>query len=363
MKNNLGKVLTILILVWLDLSAKEYTWSAFISKDKAYVNEAVYLKYVCEFDSTNELHVIEFNPVGVYKDYVIHLLSEKEKIVNDKRVNEFEYIAFLKRSGLIEFNFDVMMKKTNKDSIENTVLGRDNADYEQFSKTLIKQTPLSINVFENKLDLVGNYSFSIKKDDFKVKAYEPYHFEILIQGNGNLDHLKVLDLNISGAKVFSSKAKKNYSLTKEGYQGSWSQKFAVVSQKNFVFPQITYEYFDPKDAKRKIFVHKAFEIETVPLYKQEDLLDTIEEVPFIFKKEYLYYILSFVFGFLVAKIDLRKKVIIKNNNNFKKKVQMCKNMEELLLLLIITDASHYSDIIKKIESKELSLSQAKKLLK
>jgi hypothetical protein len=362
-KKNLGKIVLFLILIVINIDAsEEYRWSASIDKKEAYINEAVHLHYSCEFNSRDELHVIEFNPVGKYKDYDIHLLSEIEKIENGKRVNEFEFVAFLKTSGYIEFEFDVLMKKTNQDSIENTVLGRDNAGYEQFSKKLIKQKKLSLNVLPNDIKLVGDFNFSIKKDKPSVNAYEPYHFEIIIDGVGNLDKLEMIDLNITNAKVFTSKPKKEYTLTKDGYKGLWSQKFAIVASKNFQFPPIKYIYFSPSTKKQKEFEVKAFDVEVKELYKKDELLDKKDTSELVFKQEYLYYVLVFVLGFLLGKIKIKKEKTKHVDMDFKNKVDRCKSLDELLMLLVIKDSSKFCDIIDKIEKEQLGLAEAKKMV-
>ncbi len=363
MKSNLGK-LVLYLLVFLNLEANEYVWSASINKEKAYVNQAVHLHYSCKFKDKDELHVIEFNPVGKYKDYDIYLLSESESIVDSKRVNDFEFVAFLKKSGHIDFEFDVLMKKTNQDSIENTVLGRDNAGYEEFTKKWIKQKKLSLEVLKTDAELVGEFSFEVKKDKPNVDAYEPYHFEIIIKGVGNFEHLKPVDLNISGAKVFSSKPKKNYKITKDGFKGEWSQKFAVVSDENFTFPKISYIHFEPNTKLTKEFVSEAFDVGVKQLYKKDELLDK-EEVSqhSYFGMQHIYYFLFFVFGFLVGRVKLKKNSKKNANIEFEHKVNNLKNIDELLMFLVINDAKKYANIIKKIESKQIGLSEAKRLIK
>lgn len=362
MKKNLGNIV-LLLLIFINLDAsQEYIWSASINKKEVYLNEAVHLHYSCQFNSKDELHVIEFDPVGKYKDYDIYLLSERESIINGKRVNDFEFIAFLKTSGHVDFEFDVLMKKTNQDSIENTVLGRDNAGYEQFSKRLIKQKKLSVEVLPNDIALVGGFNFKIKKDKPSIDAYKPYHFEITIEGIGNLDQLKPLDLNISGAKVFSTEPKKNYEINDGGFKGSWSQKFAVVSSESFKFPQIKYEYFDANLKQVKVYKSKPFEVEVRKLYKKEDLLDKKEEKSSFFKIEYLYYLLVFIFGFLVGKIKFKKTVPEKSDEIFKSKIDKCKNLDELLTILVINNSKKYAYIIEKIESKQIGLKEAKKIV-
>jgi hypothetical protein len=358
-KKNLGRIILSLLLLLISLDAQEYIWSASINKKNAYVGEAVHLHYRCQFNAIDELHVIEFNPVGKYKDFDIYLLSESEKIIDGKRVNDFEFVAFLKNSGLVEFNFDVLMKKTNQDSINNTVLGRDNAEFAQFSKRLIKQKKISIEVLPNNTKLVGNFKFKVKKDKPIVDAYEPYHLELIIEGVGNLNVLETQDINILDAKVFTTKPKVNYALTKSGYKGVWSQKFAVVSGGDFEFEKIGYKYFQSSSKKVKTHTIKPFKVRVNKLYKKEDLLDEKDEPKELFKIEYLYYFLIFLAGFVVGKLKFTKTKTKKVDDEFSRKIKKSNNIEELLMLLIVRNSSKYCDIIKKLESKELSLKQAK----
>jgi hypothetical protein len=362
MKSNLGKLIISLILVFTSLNAQEYKWSASINKKNAYVGEAVHLHYRCKFNLIDELHVIEFNPVGKYKDFDIYLLSESEKIIDSKRVNDFEFVAFLKNSGKIEFNFDVLMKKTNQDSIDNTVLGRDNAEFAQFSKRLIKQEKLSIEVLPNDTKLVGDFKFKVKKDKPVVNAYEPYHFELIIEGVGNLNKLEAQDVNIQDAKVFTTEPKEDYILTKNGYKGVWSQKFAVVSNNDFEFSKIEYEYFSSKSGSVENYVVEPFKVQVKELYKRKGLIDKTDNKKEFFKAEYLYYFLIFLTGFVVGKIKFQKTKIKKVDEEFSDKVKKCKNIDELLVLLLIRNSSKYCDIIKKLELKKLSLKEAKNIL-
>ena len=85
MKRNLGKVFLIL-LFFTDLLASEYIWKVSSSKSQAYVNEGIYLKYVCEFSDRAELYAIDFNPVTNNDRYTIIMLSEGERIINSKTI-------------------------------------------------------------------------------------------------------------------------------------------------------------------------------------------------------------------------------------------------------------------------------------
>jgi len=363
MRNNLGRViLSIFILLHINLFASTYKWSVEANKKTAYTNEAIYLKYICEYSDNGELYNIEFNPVTDNEKYTIELLSESEKIVEGKKVNSFEFVAFVKEDGQIEFAFDTTMKKTNKDSIQNTVLGRDNADYEEFSQRIIRQDSINIDVKKSSTDLVGEFTLEVVKDKEDLKAYQPYHLEIKLSGSGNFKALKPIEFNIEGVKVFSQKVIKKIKLTKSGYRGSWSQKFAFVSEKNFKIPKLKIEYFNLKDKVKKILVINGSDIKVAKAYKKEELLDAKEE-KFELNYDFLYYILTFTAGFLFAKIRFKNVKEQKiNENSFKVKIEGVKSLEELMIVLALEDAKKYEKLIIKIENGEmLSLKDAKQL--
>lgn len=364
MRKNLGKFLVLfLLLINLDLLASRYEWNATINKTSAFVNEAVLLEYICRFDDKSELYSIDFNPVGEYENYTIKLLTQQEFIIDGKRVNKFAYIASMKRSGRVVFDFDVVMKKTNKASIENTVLGRDNGQYEEFTSKYLRQKSLEIDVKRSEADLVGKFDLEVKESSSEIKAYEPYNLEFIIRGIGNFEKIKPIAFNIEGVKVFSQKQLLESSLKEDGEHGVWSQKFAFVSEKSFVVPELRFEYFDIEKSSKGVLRFKGAKVEVAPAYKKTELLDEDERY-FEFKAEYLYYLLTFLLGFVLAKIEFTKKKKDKSKEDiFCKKIQNTKSLEELSMLLALKNPKAYEQTLLAIEKGELiSLKVAQKLI-
>lgn len=365
MRKNLGRIfLTLFISLNSSLFASAYTWSATLSKTDAYLHEAVHLKYVCSFSNASELYAIEFNPSGEYEKFTIKNLSQSEQIIDGKRVNSYEFVAFAKEVGEIEFAFEAVMKKTTKESIENTVLGRDNVQKEDFTKEPFKQKILKVTVKETNTPLVGTFSIEEKKREPKVKAYEPYHTEVIIKGVGNFDALKPLEFNIDGVKVFAGEALKEYVLKDDGLHGTWSQKFAFVAESDFTIPNIDIEYFDPKEAAAATLSLDATDVSVEAGFSKDELLDEEPKKSFEFDYGYLYYLLAFAAGFLVAKIKIAKKAHdLSPDEEFGKKVEEAKSLDELMILLVLRDAKRYEKIIFEIETKKItSLKSAKRLI-
>ena len=338
------------------LSALDYEWSASISKKTALVNEAVYLKYVCSFNQDEELYTIDFSPAISTDKYDLVLLKESR--------NSYEFVLFVKQAGDLEFSFDTVMKKTTLDSIAEMTGGLDNEKAKDgFVSEYIKQKKLSLHVEPSNTKLIGDFSLNIKKDETKIKAFSPYHFEVIIEGIGNIEDLNALILDIKNVKTFTKKPSVKMTLTKNGYSGVWSQKFALVSENSFEIPKFSIKYYDLKSKSIKELNSKKVNIEVSPGYQKEKLLD-MEEKQSVFNYKYLFFILALIFGFGVGKIKFKKaKVLNKKEILFNEKVQKTKSLDEFLILLILQNNSKYLNIISQIEQEKItSLKEAKKLV-
>lgn len=364
MKNSLGRVFLIfLVFLHVEFFASSYEWSVKSNKKTAFVNEPIYLTYVCTFSDRAGLYAIEFNPDAESDDFTLNILSESKKIVDGKRVNSYEFVVFAKRAKVIDFKFEAIMKMTTRESIENTVIGRDNVEKEDFTLKKIRLEPLKVDVKPSGRELVGNFIIEVKKDRPQVKAYEPYHLEIAISGRGNFDAVKPIEFNIEGVNVFAEKAMQNIELTKDGYSGRLSQKFAFVGSGNFRIPELKIEYFDLEKKRPESLTLSEIDVQVEKAYVKEELLDKPES-NFKIDYNYFYYALIFISGFLFGRIRLKKTKIAKNGDElFKQKTDEAKSLKELMIILALKDAKKYEQLISEIESKKLtSLGDAKKLL-
>lgn len=364
MKNDLGRLLLIFLALIVESFASTYEWKVAVNKQTAFVNEAIHLTYICEFSDRGELYVIGFNPTADNEEYNLHILSENEKIVDNKRVNSYEFVVFAKKAKELTLQFNAIMKKTTKESIENTVIGRDNVQKEDFTSKRVVLKPVTIDVREGESDLVGEFSAEVKKEKQQVKAYEPFHMQVSVKGVGNIGSIKPIEFKIDGVKIFAEDVIQNTQLTKDGYSGEWAQKFAFVANKDFVIPKVEIKYFDLKKKRVESLVLDATKVEVTKGYEREALLDDVDEGKFEINYSYIYYFLIFIAGFLFGKIKLKKKNIAKNRDElFKQKIDEVKSLNELMVVLTVKDFKKFEKIIYKIEKKELtSLKHAKKML-
>ncbi|MBW6489454.1 hypothetical protein [Sulfurimonas sp.] len=366
MKKNLGRVILVLsIFLHVEIFASTYTWSAYANKTTAYVNEAVHLKYICKFDDGAQLVSIEFKPAGEYEKYLLKNLRESESIVDGKKISIYEFVLFAKVAGRVELEFETVMKQTTRDAIEEMVIGRDNVKKEESVKKVLKQELLTLEVKETNNSLSGEFDIEVKKNEPRVKAYEPYHMQILIKGAGNFSAVKPIELKIEGVKVFAGDVVANYNLSKDGERGEWSQKFAFVSEKDFTIPDINIEYFNLISQKIESLGVDAINVKVEGGFSKEELLDEAEQESFKFDYSYLNYMLVFIVGFLCAKIKIKKSTASKDKKEiFHQKIDEAKSLDELMIILVLSGEKRYEKIIFEIESKKLtSLKSAKKISK
>ena len=362
MRKSLGSFLLLTILLTFSLEASTYKWSSFVNKKKAYVGESIYLKYLCEFDDNGELYIIDFNPRG--NDlYEIVLLSKDEKIKNGKRINTYEYIVQIKSAQDLSFVFQATMKETLLDSIvNNTTSHYDDTKFDSIHKTtIVKMDKIAVDILDTPKELLGDLTLSVSKDEKKVKAYEPYHLDITYTGAGNFDAIKKFTFDLENVKIFTQEPIKNITVNQNGYEGSWTQKFAFVSDKDFSIPAKSVEYFNTLSGKIEVLKMDAIDVKVEAAYKKTALLDEVEEV-YSFDAQYLYYAISLVAGFLVGKIKFRPKSINTENEELIGKIKETKSFDELSILLILRDEKKFTSILEGIDSNIFtSLIQAKKM--
>ena len=361
MKKSLGSFL-VLLLFCLNLQASEYKWTSYTTKEKAYVGESVYVKYVCEFDDIAQLYIIDFEPT-TNELYEVVLLSKDEKLHNGKRINTYEYMLKLKKAQEIELDFQATMKKTSLDSIvENTTNHYDDTKFDSIhEKTIVKMKKIRLNVLDTSKKLLGEFALEVNYDKTNVKAFEPYHLDITLKGQGNFDAMKDIEFSIDNVKIFAQKPIKNIKLDKDGYKGSWTQKFAFVSVEDFSIASQNIEYFDTKEEKMKILKIEQIDVKVHAAYKKSELLDSLEEER-MFNPLYLYYILTFIAGFLIGKIKFKTKNIQAKDEKLTRKIQEAKSLDALSMLLILNDEKRFKAMLSMIDSNGVkSLKQAKKL--
>ncbi|MGB5964178.1 MAG: hypothetical protein WBF77_06060 [Sulfurimonadaceae bacterium] len=354
MRQNLGRMLGVILLLMASIvyANEPYTWSLKSSKNSAYVNEAIAVEYTCDFQDQANLHVIELNIAGENEEYRLLSYGVVDTVKDGKRRNTYRYVLFPKKAGQKEFRFKVLMRKTTKDSIEHSVIGRDNVEDYAFIDQELELPLLSLEVLGHQEKMTGNFYLDVQLDKSEVKAYEPVHLDVKIRGEGDFDQMRDIVLSVDGVNIFSEPGEKRYSLTNEGYKGEWGQKFSLVGKKDFVIEPIEFAYFDIEKKRKAILRSERFSIKVNEGYKTEELLDDVEsdKGESWWSWSYLNYLLTLLTGMLLGRYSLHFKGVKKSPEGFIEEIEACSSVNMLLTKLVMNGDTRFSPLIQKYEA-------------
>ena len=368
MKKSLGSFLFVFFILSLTVKASTYKWTEYVAKKDLYMGESTYVKYTCEFNDNGELFIIDFKPKSNEK-YRLDLLKESEVLQNGKRINTYEFVFSPKVVGDLTLDLKATMKKTSLDSIvENTTNHYDDTKFDSIhSRDVVALNTIKFNVQERSQNIVGKFELKTVFSNLELKAYDPFHLKIVIEGEGNFNQIEAFHFDIDGVKVFQEEPLLELQLTKNGQKGRWSQKFAFVSERDFRIPSKTLDYFDLQLHKKQTLRFEPIDVKVSTKFTKEELLDEdeLDDLKHLSESIFTYapFVLFFVFGFILGKIRFASKVLSPRVEKLIFKVKESKSIEELAMILILEDEKKFAHLIKQIESKSFgSLSNAKKLV-
>lgn len=358
MKKILGSFFYIFFVISA-VFADDYYFKASILKKEAFVNEAVLLQV--DFYKKIELGTV----VGVFKPKSNEFFEFKEYEISSKNtkeyvIDEFKYIVKPKKEGRHKLSlFGSVLIFSSEDIVSSS----NHRDAMSISATNKKEILIDEVVFEIKKNgnkAVGEFDIKIEQSEAKIIQNEPAHFELAVEGTGDVGDLKLPQITIENVKIFEQEPIQKEWIEDGVLHGKISKEFAVVSEKSFEIPSLEIEYFSQKEAKNITKKTDAKKIE-VALDKdfQDSLLDAKQEektkeiISIEKAKSYIFYLSLIVFGFFLGKIKINISKS-KKQNPIKEKIKNAKNQKELLLILLpYVEDEKAKNIINVLENSEI----------
>ncbi len=364
MKKILGSLLFLAVSLW---AKSTYAWKVEISDRELYLHQATTLFMECTFDEKGKNDDVSFVPPSDVP-FGFELLSEKTHFEAGKKILQYRFVMFAKEAGDVVLELAPKMLFTSQSAIDNVIVGRDNVNELEVQREIAKLEPIRLHVMETTSDFTGKLSLKTRQDIVEASAYEPVHLEIEIEGEGNLHMLEPITFEIEGVEVFSDKPQMQMHLSEAGYRGKWTQRFAFVADEDFVIPSVSLAYFDLTSKEEKVLKSEAFSIKIASEgIKREELIDQVNlpsnRIELKDYLGYLYYLLSFILGFVAAKLLRFPQRTVKKQKG--EKIKQAKSAKELLEVLIVCEKDLFASEIDTLEKavykgNEVSLSQLKK---
>ena len=228
-----------------------------------------------------------------------------------------------------------------------------------WKKVYSNEPTITVNPLPNDLELYGDYSIKATVDKTRVSANKPVNLTIEVNGEGNIDDIKKFELDIDNVITYADEPEIASRLVDNTYQGDFSQKIALIADRNFTIPAISLEYFDKRTKSVKTITTQPIDIEvkggdtgtsaskptaiemsqqvkeamkSKPVVKQEVKVVQKAEMPYL---KYLYLLLGFLLGASSMYLMHRRKnkVNIKENDIIKE-IRKAKDDKALFDILL-----------------------------
>jgi len=249
MKINPGRgVLWLMVLIplWLGAEQTTYTWQVNATKSRVAEHEAFAIEYTCRFSTQAYPYVVAFEPPLQSDAYRMIPRSSDEQVVNGKRINRYRFVVFPQQPGELTLALQATMEYTTRDSIENAVIGRDNVEKLDYTAKKIDLPVVKVLVRPQPTAYAGHMRLWLDVDHDRVDAYTPVQVALRLEGEGNLDALQPFTLKLSDVHSFTDGESRKLELTDRGYEGTVTQQFALVSEKDFTIPSLQLRYYDTR---------------------------------------------------------------------------------------------------------------------
>ncbi len=301
--------------------------------------------------------------------------SENRYVDGMYDVIEQKYLLFAQKSGTFSVG---PIKATMGFLVRQNMGGAFNNDpfFQQFFQTIkykdiySNQIQITVEALPNGLEVYGDFEIFATVDKKKVYANKPVNLTIKILGEGNIDDIKKFDINIPNAVVYADEPKVKSYIKNGKYYGEFSEKVAIIADRDFTIPAIKFTYFDKKSNKPITKETKPIDIKVIGATTQNTQNQPIIKEPIVQSKspqintkiiykekskiDYLYLILSFLLGVIVTiifvKISNKSKRRVKRDKPLEKMIFKAKTDKELYnLLLPYADKKEIQKILDKLE--------------
>jgi hypothetical protein len=325
-------------------------------KDEVFVNEMVKAKITFKRDKTKPVSNISISKLP-FDDFWYKNIGEDKSYESARyHIIEREFILFPQKSGTIKVDSAVLSIITNQ-------IGQDFFGFVVTrpveKKIFSNENSIKVNPIPNNQKYIGDFSIDYSIDKNEVDANEAVNFTVTIKGNGNIDDIDEIDLNIKGANIFKDEPVKKYSYKDGKYEATYSQKIAIVSDRDFTIEPIDFRFYSIKDKKVKTVSTKKLDIKVKNqnINQQKPTIETfdkkVESTKVVAKDlSFVEKIVYFILGILVSIIAIFifksiKKAKLSSSLKIFNKIS---DREKLKILMPkIKDSSQIDDMIYKLE--------------
>ena len=339
-------------------SMPPFTLDMYIDKKNVYIGEPIHLTIIFRKKIGVDIQDIEFTPPSFENFWKKELRRTNKEITGSYVVQKIEYMLFAQKAGKLHINEAVLNigLPARGEGIFNMIFNRI-----KWRKIFSNSLDVDVKPLPDNIKVYGKFSLDVKADKKEIKANSPVNLTISIKGEGNIDDIDSYKIDISNAAVYADKAVKKTFLQNKRYGGEFSQKFAIVSEEDFVIPSVSFSYFDKE--KKRVITLKSEPInitvtgkrakESPKLQKGEQKEIETKDVKMHSERFYILALVTFIMGlligFLIKNFKFQPKI---KETSIQKKIKNAKNNKDLLKILLpyVDRSKEIKEIVFALES-------------
>ncbi len=233
-----------------------------VNKKEAYVGEPIVAQLILRIKRTLNIVDYDFIPPK-FENFWVKELKSSNKYLEEHGsylIKRIKFLLFPQKSGKLHitpaiFKFAVPDRTTDMFGFSITA--------PRWRSVASNGVDIVVKPLPKPVDLVGDFKLSVKVDKKRVKPNEPVNLQVVITGEGNVENLDSIELNISNATVYADKPKIKEDLRQGKLYATWSQSFSLIASESFTIPSLVFEYFSLKDKSIKRMESKPIAIEVL----------------------------------------------------------------------------------------------------
>jgi len=367
-------------------SGDEFSIDMRADKKDIYVGEPIKIDVNLRYKVNAKADKIALSPLKIDDFWIKKTDKPIQSNKGDTIIQTYRYIVFPQKEGdftvpPIELNIGKIKSNSGGNFFNDPFFDNINRSI-QWRKFLSNSLNIHVKPLPNNLEVYGDFSILASVDKTKIKANKPVNLTLKIKGLGNIDDIKKFTLDIDNVVVYSDEPTIKAGLANGAYGGTFTQKIALIADRNFTIEPLIFKYFDKNTNKvvtkktNPIFIKveggNIINKSTIQTLEQKNTTPktTTTEVMVENKdKELLYLLVGFLLGILISlgyvRFSNRKKV--KKEISIIQKIKKAKTDRELFDVLLpygendtfvkekleILEANIYGKAKSKIDKKEI----------
>lgn len=231
-----------------------------LNKKEAYVGEPVIAELVLKLRRNLGIVDYSFTPPKFEGFWVKEIKEGKSEYLEEHGlylIKRLRYLLLPQKPGVLHispaiFKYAVPDRTTDTFGFSITA--------PRWKSVVSNSVSLVAKPLPEPVDLVGDFNITIDVDKTEAKPNEPINVNVVIEGEGNLENLDTIPLQIPGVTIYEDQPKLSEKVTKDRLYSRFEQHFSIIADHNFTIPALALDYFSLKEKKLKKLTTKKIDI-------------------------------------------------------------------------------------------------------